>query len=97
MVFACLAEFRKKIRNLNCNGYMQPEILLPLLTHGQDSNAFFDLNNCRLHGIRCSSFWWDKHKKENAENTINDQKNTSVICQLLFVITQVRLCAFSGL
>jgi hypothetical protein len=25
---AYLAEFRQKFRNLNCNGYMQPEILL---------------------------------------------------------------------
>jgi hypothetical protein len=67
---ACLAEFRKKNRNLNCNGYMQPEILPSLLTHGEDFNAFFDVNNCQLHCIRCSSFFWDKHKDKAVENML---------------------------
>jgi hypothetical protein len=31
--------------NLNCKGYMEPEILLSPSTCGRDFNAFFDLNN----------------------------------------------------
>jgi hypothetical protein len=40
---ACLAEFRQKFTTLNCNRYMQPEILPSQSTYGHNVKVFFDL------------------------------------------------------